>query len=226
MYRAPPAVVTIPSSASSSAVDMTTPTARRASTLPSKVSPCPHLHYNRTRLTIRRSLQHQYRITRRCPPSTTSRLRTRSQSSASSDPSPSSWATASRRPWRARTASTSWGGQTTAVGGQMIHPDWSAYRYATTEYVISMPNMYARGILWGKMVLELGDSCTAKNDRTAFYADIQFKTKVAVSVPPHPCAVTEAPWRRGTSPGHIMGSRGGYAGGAQIAASCAGSGVP
>ncbi|KAI0935688.1 hypothetical protein AcV5_004037 [Taiwanofungus camphoratus] len=45
------------------------------------------------------------------------------------------------------------------------------------EYVISMPNMYARGILWGKMVLELGDSCTAKNDRTAFYADIQFKTK-------------------------------------------------
>ncbi|KAH9949524.1 Oxysterol-binding protein [Amylocystis lapponica] len=45
------------------------------------------------------------------------------------------------------------------------------------EYVISMPNMYARGILWGKMVLELGDSCTARNDRNALNADIQFKTR-------------------------------------------------
>ncbi|KAL6305646.1 Oxysterol-binding protein [Sparassis latifolia] len=45
------------------------------------------------------------------------------------------------------------------------------------EYVISMPNMYARGILWGKMVLELGDTCTARNDRNAFYADLTFKTK-------------------------------------------------
>ena len=40
-----------------------------------------------------------------------------------------------------------------------------------------MPNMYARGILWGKMVLELGDSCTARNDRLGLAADIQFKTK-------------------------------------------------
>ena len=46
------------------------------------------------------------------------------------------------------------------------------------EYVISMPNMYARGILWGKMFLELGDSCMAKNEQTGHYADIQFKTKV------------------------------------------------
>lgn len=45
------------------------------------------------------------------------------------------------------------------------------------EYVISMPNMYARGILWGKMVLELGDQCTARNDRLGLVADIQFKTK-------------------------------------------------
>ena len=41
-----------------------------------------------------------------------------------------------------------------------------------------MPNMYARGILWGKMFLELGDSCTAKNEQTGHYAEIQFKTKV------------------------------------------------
>ncbi|EKM60391.1 uncharacterized protein PHACADRAFT_246278 [Phanerochaete carnosa HHB-10118-sp] len=45
------------------------------------------------------------------------------------------------------------------------------------EYVVSMPNMYARGILWGKMVLELGDQCTARNDRLGLNADIQFKTK-------------------------------------------------
>ncbi|KAH8101584.1 Oxysterol-binding protein [Cristinia sonorae] len=45
------------------------------------------------------------------------------------------------------------------------------------EYVISMPNMYARGILWGKMVLELGDTCTAKNERNGLTAELQFKTK-------------------------------------------------
>jgi oxysterol-binding protein-related protein 8 len=40
-----------------------------------------------------------------------------------------------------------------------------------------MPNMYARGILWGKMVLELGDTCTARNDRLGLSAELQFKTK-------------------------------------------------
>ena len=37
--------------------------------------------------------------------------------------------------------------------------------------------MYARGILFGKMVLELGDTCTAKNDKTGVSADLDFKTK-------------------------------------------------
>ena len=41
-----------------------------------------------------------------------------------------------------------------------------------------MPNMYARGILFGKMVLELGDNCNARNDKLGMYADIEFKTKV------------------------------------------------
>lgn len=45
-----------------------------------------------------------------------------------------------------------------------------------------MPNMYARGILWGKMVLELGDACTARNEKNGYYADLQFKTKVRFSV--------------------------------------------
>ena len=41
-----------------------------------------------------------------------------------------------------------------------------------------MPNMYARGILFGKMVIELGDTCTAKCDELKMTADIEFKTKV------------------------------------------------
>jgi hypothetical protein len=41
-----------------------------------------------------------------------------------------------------------------------------------------MPNMYARGILFGKMVLELGDTCTAKNDVNGLFCDLEFKTKV------------------------------------------------
>ncbi|KJA25929.1 hypothetical protein HYPSUDRAFT_36768 [Hypholoma sublateritium FD-334 SS-4] len=45
------------------------------------------------------------------------------------------------------------------------------------EYVITMPNMYARGILFGKMVLELGDTCTAKNDKHGIVCDLEFKTK-------------------------------------------------
>ncbi|TFY66232.1 hypothetical protein EVG20_g4853 [Dentipellis fragilis] len=45
------------------------------------------------------------------------------------------------------------------------------------EYVITMPNMYARGILFGKMVLELGDTCTARNEKHGLVADVEFKTK-------------------------------------------------
>ncbi|KAF8895025.1 hypothetical protein CPB84DRAFT_1816030 [Gymnopilus junonius] len=45
------------------------------------------------------------------------------------------------------------------------------------EYIITMPNMYARGILFGKMVLELGDTCIAKNERHGIYCDLEFKTK-------------------------------------------------
>jgi hypothetical protein len=48
----------------------------------------------------------------------------------------------------------------------------------SAEYVITMPNMYARGILFGKMVLELGDICTAKNEKTGLSCDLEFKTKV------------------------------------------------
>ena len=63
----------------------------------------------------------------------------------------------------------------TAVSGVRLYVTCAAH--PALEYVISMPNMYARGILWGKMVLELGDQCTARNDRLGLNADIQFKTK-------------------------------------------------
>ena len=55
--------------------------------------------------------------------------------------------------------------------------------YTHAEYVITMPNMYARGILFGKMVLELGDTCMAKNEKNGLYCDLEFKTKVRLSLP-------------------------------------------
>ena len=54
---------------------------------------------------------------------------------------------------------------------------------SSTEYVITMPNMYARGILFGKMILELGDTCIAKNEKNGLYCDLEFKTKVRLSKP-------------------------------------------
>ncbi|KAL8293143.1 hypothetical protein RQP46_000837 [Phenoliferia psychrophenolica] len=45
------------------------------------------------------------------------------------------------------------------------------------EYLITMPNMYARGILFGKMILELGDTSTVKNEANGITCDIEFKTK-------------------------------------------------
>ena len=45
-----------------------------------------------------------------------------------------------------------------------------------------MPNMYARGILFGKMVIELGDTCTARCEKLGMTADIEFKTKVLLDL--------------------------------------------
>lgn len=49
---------------------------------------------------------------------------------------------------------------------------------STVEYMVTMPNMYARGILFGKMVLELGDTCVVKNEKNRLFCDLEFKTKV------------------------------------------------
>ncbi|CAD6915589.1 unnamed protein product [Tilletia controversa] len=50
-------------------------------------------------------------------------------------------------------------------------------RLEDREYRISMPNMYARGIMFGKMVMELGDQSKVVNEANDIVADIEFKTK-------------------------------------------------
>lgn len=45
------------------------------------------------------------------------------------------------------------------------------------EYDITMPSMYARGILFGKMVQELGDTSIVRNETTGLQCEVEFKTK-------------------------------------------------
>ncbi|KAF8266170.1 hypothetical protein EI94DRAFT_1733752 [Lactarius quietus] len=54
---------------------------------------------------------------------------------------------------------------------------------ACAECVISMPNMYACGILFGKVIIELGDACTAHNDAEDLHADLEFKAKGHIQRP-------------------------------------------
>ncbi|KAK1927070.1 hypothetical protein DB88DRAFT_476587 [Papiliotrema laurentii] len=49
------------------------------------------------------------------------------------------------------------------------------------EYVITMPNTYARGILFGKMTLELCDASTITNATTQYHCDVDFKAKGWIS---------------------------------------------
>ncbi len=46
-----------------------------------------------------------------------------------------------------------------------------------------MPNMYARGIVFGKMILELGDTCLAQCAANDIVAELDFKTKVISQAP-------------------------------------------
>ncbi|KAI7900434.1 uncharacterized protein BX663DRAFT_517565 [Cokeromyces recurvatus] len=45
------------------------------------------------------------------------------------------------------------------------------------HYEITMPNVYARGILFGKMILELGDSCMVRCRTSDLICKLDFKTK-------------------------------------------------
>ena len=50
-----------------------------------------------------------------------------------------------------------------------------------------MPNTYARGILFGKMILELGDVSSIRNDELDYHCDVDFRTKVSLQ---HPTVLT------------------------------------
>ncbi|KAJ3037275.1 hypothetical protein HDV00_001840 [Rhizophlyctis rosea] len=45
------------------------------------------------------------------------------------------------------------------------------------EYFVTMPNVYARGILFGSMYMELGDAVTIRCPKNDLIAEIDFKTK-------------------------------------------------
>ncbi|KAI9319508.1 hypothetical protein BX666DRAFT_1926675 [Dichotomocladium elegans] len=50
-------------------------------------------------------------------------------------------------------------------------------RWDKEKYYITMPNVYARGILFGKMVMELGDGCEVRCPKRDFVCELDFKTK-------------------------------------------------
>jgi len=95
--------------------------------------------------------------------------------------SQNSLVTASPPPWKVKTVFLFSEGLKMAVSIPQLSPSISL-SLNPSEYVITMPNMYARGILFGKMVLELGDTCIAKNDNNHLYCDLDFKTKVSSSL--------------------------------------------
>lgn len=45
------------------------------------------------------------------------------------------------------------------------------------EYTLTFPNVYARGILWGTLLMELGGNVVIKCDKTEMRTEIEFKTK-------------------------------------------------
>ncbi len=46
-----------------------------------------------------------------------------------------------------------------------------------TSSILTQPNMYARGILFGKMKYELGDHSVVRCPENSLVADVEFKTK-------------------------------------------------
>jgi len=44
-------------------------------------------------------------------------------------------------------------------------------------YTITMPNVYARGILFGRMILELGDNSVVRCEKNDLICELEFKTK-------------------------------------------------
>ncbi|KAJ1894653.1 Oxysterol-binding protein OBPa [Kickxella alabastrina] len=50
-------------------------------------------------------------------------------------------------------------------------------KWNNEEYLVTYPNMYARGILFGKMVLELGETSTVTCEKSDLMFEVEFKTK-------------------------------------------------
>ncbi|KAI8335015.1 hypothetical protein BC941DRAFT_355747 [Chlamydoabsidia padenii] len=50
-------------------------------------------------------------------------------------------------------------------------------KHHNETYEITNPNVYARGVLFGKMLMELGDQCTVKCVSSDLIAELDFKTK-------------------------------------------------
>lgn len=48
----------------------------------------------------------------------------------------------------------------------------------TEEYKLTYPNIYARGLLFGKTFLEIGDDSAIKCESSDLIAEINFKVKV------------------------------------------------
>lgn len=46
------------------------------------------------------------------------------------------------------------------------------------DYIITMPNVYARGILFGTMLMELGDVASVKCAKLDLVCSLEFKVKV------------------------------------------------
>lgn len=45
-------------------------------------------------------------------------------------------------------------------------------------YIITNPNVYARGVMFGKMYLEIGDAARISCESTGLFCEINFKVKV------------------------------------------------
>jgi len=60
--------------------------------------------------------------------------------------------------------------------GQVTFGNWNE-----EQYVLSQPNVYVRGILFGKMKTELGDHMIVRCEALGLEADIEFKTKGFIS---------------------------------------------
>ena len=46
------------------------------------------------------------------------------------------------------------------------------------EYVITMPTVYVRGVIWGTLIMEIGGKVTLSCKTTDTHCEIEFKTKV------------------------------------------------